>query len=167
MKSIELQKPLAVANFVIEVAKKKGNPVTNLKLQKILFFLQGYFLSNYGAPLIDGSFSKWKFGPVEQEVYKEFKDYGPAPIETKSVRFDVESLNFYSEEIEITLSLKDEIENFISKIIKKEAWELVNLTHGHYSWKDFKDEIMAQATKDYTDKEIVDCFNYSKLELGV
>ena len=167
MKSIELQKPLAVANFVIEVAKKKGNPVTNLKLQKILFFLQGYFLSNYGAPLIDGSFSKWKFGPVEQEVYIEFKDYGSAPIENKSVRFDVESLNFYSEEIDVTSALENEIEEFIFKIIKKEAWELVDLTHEHYSWKDFKVEIMSQTSKNYTDEEIADCFNCSKLELGV
>ena len=50
MEKIELQSPIAVANFIIEVAKKENKPVTNLKLQKVLFFLQGYCLSEYETP---------------------------------------------------------------------------------------------------------------------
>lgn len=58
MKKIELQSPIAVANFIIEVAKKEENPVTNLKLQKVLFFLQGYCLNKYNRVLFDGKFSQ-------------------------------------------------------------------------------------------------------------
>ena len=80
MKRFELQNPFAVANFIIDIAIEKDNPVTNLKLQKIMFFLQGYCLSKYNTPLIDGSFSKWRYGAVEEDVYIEFKNHGSFAI---------------------------------------------------------------------------------------
>lgn len=167
MESIELQKPLAVANFVIEIAKEKGDPVTNLKLQKILFFLQGYCLSKHDAPLIDGSFSKWRYGPVEEDVYREFKYYGPAPIEGKSVFFDKGKIEFRSEEVRLSDKFKKEFKDVISNLLNNDAWELVNLTHEHTSWKDYQDQIVKQTAIDYTNEEIVSCFNSCKSKLGV
>ena len=41
---LQAQEPIAVANFVIDIAKKNNMSVTNLQLQKILFFLQGFTL---------------------------------------------------------------------------------------------------------------------------
>lgn len=35
---LQAQEPIAVANFVIDIAKKNNMSVTNLQLQKILFF---------------------------------------------------------------------------------------------------------------------------------
>lgn len=167
MKRFELQNPFAVANFIIDIAIEKDNPVTNLKLQKIMFFLQGYCLSEYETPLIDGNFSKWRYGPVEEEVYREFKYYGPAPIESKSVYFDKEKIEFYSEKIELSNEFKEKLQGIISKILDSETWKLVNLTHSHNSWKDYKEQIIAQAVMDYTNEEIKSCFVDNKLELGI
>ena len=167
MKRFELQNPFAVANFIIDTAIEKDKPVTNLKLQKIMFFLQGYCLSEYETPLIDGNFSKWRYGPVEEEVYREFKYYGPAPIESKSVYFDKEKIEFYSEEVNLPNEFKKILQEVISKMLDVETWELVNLTHSHNSWKDFKDEICADKARDYTSEEIKSCFVDNKLELGV
>ena len=167
MKRFELQNPFAVANFIIDIAIEKDNPVTNLKLQKIMFFLQGYCLSKYNTPLIDGHFSKWRYGPVEEEVYREFKYYGPAPIESKSVYFDKEKIEFYSEEVNLPNEFKKILQEVISKMLDVETWELVNLTHYHSSWKDFKDEICADKARDYTNEEIKSCFIDNKSELGV
>ena len=50
---------------------------------------------------------------------------------------------------------------------KIETWKLVNLTHSHNSWKDFKDEICADKARDYTNEEIKACFVDNKSELGV
>ena len=36
---------LRVSNLVIDTAKENGTKLTNLKLQKILFFLQGFYLN--------------------------------------------------------------------------------------------------------------------------
>lgn len=163
MESIELQKPLAVANFVIEVAKKKGNPVTNLKLQKILFFLQGYFLSNYGAPLIDGSFSKWRYGPVEEKVYQSFKNYGATPINSEFKEASIDRGIIYVNPVrmnitELSDNLMSELKELVEKLINIEPWELVDITHRHSSWKNYEDEIHSFEAEDYTNEEIESCF---------
>ena len=153
--------------MTIDIAIEKDKPVTNLKLQKIMFFLQGYCLSKYNTPLIDGNFSKWQYGPVEEEVYGDFKYYGPAPIENKSVYFNKEKIEFYSEEVNLPNEFKKILQEVISKMLDVETWELVNLTHYHSSWKDFKDEICADKARDYTNEEIKSCFVDNRSELGV
>lgn len=167
MKRFELQNPFAVANFIIDMAIEKDKPVTNLKLQKIMFFLQGYCLSKYKAPLIDGSFSKWRYGPVEEEVYGDFKYYGPAPIENKSIYFNKEKIEFYSEEVNLPNEFKKILQEVISKMLDVETWKLSEIVLSHSSWKDFKDEICAYKAKDYTNEEIKSCFVDNKSELGV
>lgn len=167
MKRFELQNPFAVANFIIDIAIEKDKPVTNLKLQKIMFFLQGYCLSKYKAPLIDGSFSKWRYGPVEEEVYGDFKYYGPAPIENKSIYFNKEKIEFYSEEVNLPNGFKKILQEVISKMLDVETWKLSEIVLSHSSWKDFKDEICADKAKDYTNEEIKSCFVDNKSELRV
>ena len=78
--SLKIQEPIAVANFVINLVNENKLSVTNLQLQKILFFLQGYTLSKYQVGIVNGSFSKWQYGHVQKNVYCTFRDYGASPI---------------------------------------------------------------------------------------
>lgn len=172
MKRFELQNPFAVANFIIDIAIEKDKPVTNLKLQKIMFFLQGYCLSKYNTPLIDGSFSKWRYGAVEEDVYIEFKNNGSFPItyeykvmnikdgviHVRPVRMDNNVLNS---------GIANEFEKIIDKLIDIESWKLAEIVFSHSSWKDFKDEICVDKARDYTNEEITSCFVDNKSELGV
>lgn len=169
MEKIELQSPIAVANFIIEVANEKENPVTNLKLQKVLFFLQGYCLAEYNSPLIDGNFSKWQYGPVEEEVYQEFKYFGASPINSKSTQLRIDSgkIEFYCEEISMSDNLLNKIKEIVEQIIKKEPWQLVRLTHDDPSWKNYEDKIRNRTVEDYTNEEIKDCFKANQEVLGV
>lgn len=67
---------LRVSNLVIDAAKENSVELTSLKLQKILFFLQGFYLYKYKTRLIDGKFAKWRFGPTERDSYNYFRSYG-------------------------------------------------------------------------------------------
>lgn len=172
MKRFELQNPFAVANFIIDIAIEKDKPVTNLKLQKIMFFLQGYCLSKYKTPLIDGRFSKWRYGAVEEDVYIEFKNNGSSPItyeykeayikdcviHVNPVRMDSNILNS---------GIANDFEEIIDKLIDIESWELAEIVFSHSSWKDFKDKICSDKARDYTNEEIKACFVDNKSELGV
>jgi len=63
-----------------------GKFVTQMKLQKLVYFAQGYHLAKYGVPLIKEDFQAWKFGPVVPEIYDNFKLYGSKLItDTASV----------------------------------------------------------------------------------
>lgn len=168
--SLEPQSPIAVANFVISVAKKRNLPVTNLQLQKVLFFLQGFTLSKYKAGIVNGTFSKWQYGPVQKDVYRTFRDNGASPITDEYVDayFDV-SGNFKTQTPRIDNINNDQKEiltTFVLKLLKIPAWKLVNWTHEDPSWHDFKSKIMNYTAPDYVNAEILTCFQNNETKFG-
>ena len=62
-----------VARYIIWYCKRQGYSISNLKLQKILYFVQAEFLVNTGKPCFSEEIEAWDFGPVVPEVYHEFK----------------------------------------------------------------------------------------------
>lgn len=71
----------AVARTAIDLAAQQGLSVTNLKLQKLLYFAHGLALAKYGTPLIRGEkFEAWKYGPVLESLYHDLKVFGTSMI---------------------------------------------------------------------------------------
>lgn len=66
----------AVANYIISHASS----VTNLKLQKMLYYMQGFALARLGHVLFRDYIEAWTYGPVVPTVYDLFKENGAAPI---------------------------------------------------------------------------------------
>lgn len=66
-----------IADWLINKSHDEGNPMTNLRLQKILYFVQGHYLSfKDGTPLFRRDFEAWQYGPVAKPIYDRFKRYG-------------------------------------------------------------------------------------------
>jgi len=83
-----------VANHVLWRANKDAVDISPMKLQKILFFLHGWYLAVTGQGLIDEGFAKWRYGPVIPSVYRELKHYGGSPIEEYIRQYDPNSKDF-------------------------------------------------------------------------
>ena len=83
--------PLEAAKFVCE---SSGWSITNLSLQKILYFSHLVFLGeNRGKPLFDENFEAWEWGPVLRSVYTHTKNKKVEKNKIdKSIFFDVESV---------------------------------------------------------------------------
>src|ERR1044071_3610815 len=58
----------------------EGLFVTQMKLQKLVYFAQGVHLAKYHKSLINETFQAWLYGPVIPEIYQDFKLYGSRPI---------------------------------------------------------------------------------------
>ena len=54
--------------------------LTNLKLNKLVYFAQVESLRQRGAELFDDVIEAWEYGPVEPAVYHEFKRFGKGVI---------------------------------------------------------------------------------------
>lgn len=54
--------------------------LTNLKLNKLVYYAQVECLRAYGEPLFDDPIEAWQYGPVERAVYHAFKTYGRGRI---------------------------------------------------------------------------------------
>lgn len=70
----------SIANAFIELAADEGKPLSNMKLQKLLYFAQGHSLSLRNEALITDEAQAWDYGPVYPEVYHAFKHFGSADI---------------------------------------------------------------------------------------
>lgn len=69
-----------VACEMVNFAQSIGYPISNLKLQKELYFAQGYYLQAHGTPLFAEEISTWKYGPVVEKVYDWFQRFSNRKI---------------------------------------------------------------------------------------
>jgi len=81
--------PRAIANLMLDEADRSGINVTNLALQKLLYFAHSIFLIESKHPLVSGYFEAWQYGPVHPTVYSAFKTAGSSPIDFRADRQDV------------------------------------------------------------------------------
>ncbi|GGB08112.1 Panacea domain-containing protein [Puia dinghuensis] len=81
-----------IAYAFVKRGIKEGKPVTQMKLQKMVYFAHGYHLAMYGAPLIEEEFEAWKYGPVIPSIYRRYQLYGSEEINDLELIFDVSDL---------------------------------------------------------------------------
>jgi uncharacterized phage-associated protein len=99
--------------------KKLG--VTNLYLQKLLYFIQAYTLVDTGKPAFENRMEAWTYGPVVIDAYYEMKN---------------NTNNFIKGDYkELDGTLKENIEMIIDELQDKTAFDLVGLTHSYDPWK--------------------------------
>lgn len=167
--NISPQNPIAVANYVIDYTLKNKHPITNLHLQKVLFFLQGYFLYTYNVPLMSGNFAKWKYGPVQREVYQTFKFNGSEPISELGTEIYLNNNEFSTKEPILEKERLPDPNCFnklIYSLIQKSASNLINLTHRDKSWKEYEKKIMQHSSLEYKNDEIKSCYENNRTEFN-
>lgn len=76
--------PRAIANLLLDLADQKDIQISNLALQKLLYFAHAHFLIRTGSPLVQGAFEAWTYGPVHPAVYHAFKAEGDQPLATRA-----------------------------------------------------------------------------------
>jgi uncharacterized phage-associated protein len=115
-----------IANKIIKAASNNdaGEYISNLKLQKLLYYQQGFHLAYFKEPLFDESIEAWMYGPVVPSIYNKYKAEGS------------NGLNYNGDPI----SLTDEEESLFNEVIRVygefSAIGLMNLTHSEAPWKE-------------------------------
>ena len=70
----------AIAKYILAKRTNEGNPISNLQLQKILYYCQGYFIKFFNQLLFEEPICKWTYGPVVPETYYIYNIYGSHKI---------------------------------------------------------------------------------------
>lgn len=73
--------PVAFANEMIGRFGTMGY-IDHMKLQKLIYFSNGWWLALTGSPLLDERPQVWRYGPVFRGVYNSFSRFGSDPIRT-------------------------------------------------------------------------------------
>lgn len=78
-----------VANLMLDMGDQRGGSLTNLVLQKLLYFAHARCLVACGKPLLTGYFEAWQYGPVHPTVYQSFREAGHSTINFRAHRTDM------------------------------------------------------------------------------
>ena len=108
-----------LAHYIVDKCSNDGKPVSNLQLQKMLYFLQSVYCSaTNGELLFEDEFEAWPYGPVIRSVYREFSIYGGDTIDER-----------YPVELEMPPEIKAFIDQGIEVLRDKSPWDLVKTSH--------------------------------------
>lgn len=131
---------LDICRYVINYSNKKGYSISNLKLQKVLYFIQAYFLiTPPGEACFHEHIEAWDFGPVVSVAYHEYKQYGSGNIPPVKSFFQVTG-PYWGKQVSYNDSMinqkdKEKINQIIEITAKYSATDLVNITHNQAPWK--------------------------------
>ena len=123
---------MAFAHHIIAVAHDNGLTITNLQLQKIMYFSLQDALRNgtLDRHIIEDNYDQpflvWRYGPVEREVYDAYKVYGADSITEQSEISDV----------------FNPLNNEIISLLQRNPFELVKVSHLEPFWREHSNEIV-------------------------
>lgn len=115
-----------VADYFLALANETGDAITNLKLQKLVYYAQAWHLANFGKPLFDEDFEAWIHGPVIPKLYKLYKERGSQPIilnkkfDQVADLFDADTRKF--------------LEKIVDVYFSETAYRLESMTHQEDPW---------------------------------
>ena len=138
-----------MAYNAIDIAKKivcrtdveHGDSMTNLKLQKLLYYMQGFHLAFFGTPFFEDSIEAWTYGPVVPVVFQEFKKYKKRDINPEN----------YKDSLVLTADEQQMFDMVYLEYNKFSAVALMNMTHTEGPWKghDIGDVITNDELRDF------------------
>lgn len=115
-----------VAKQIILLAQTESglvNSLSPLKLQKLLFYSQAWYAANKDERLFEDDIVAWKHGPVVEDVYHEYKEYGSQDL--KQVEVGVKK----------NTSLAKDLKPVLEVYGNMSAYELVARTHKEEVWR--------------------------------
>lgn len=118
---------LDVANYLLwaEDRLEGSEGITPLKLQKLVYYCQGFHLAMFDQLLFPEKIEAWLHGPVVPELYHYFKESKDSIVPTPS---HLENNGLTEPQIEL---LDDVLETYG----QFSAWRLRNMTHEEAPWK--------------------------------
>ncbi len=136
------------ADHVIAVSNEFANGVTNLQLQKVMYFALGEYINTHGIDdlvldVYDESFEAWPYGPVVRSEYFRNRSFGRYKI-----RRAAQSIEMYTD-----------LNDFILNALRKEINDLVEESHLHNTWLQNREAILKHELVEYDLEDIVNDFS--------
>ncbi|MDZ4767567.1 MAG: DUF4065 domain-containing protein [Chloroflexota bacterium] len=138
-----------VAKYFLWLADAEDDDlVSNMKLQKLLYYAQGFHLAILDEPLFPEAIERWVHGPVVPEIYHAYKSYGKDGI---AYGGDLDPNDFDLQTREVLEEVYKVYGHFTA------SW-LRQLTHDEPPWRDTEERsiISRDSLKQFFRTRVVD-----------
>jgi uncharacterized phage-associated protein len=145
-----------IADYFIWTANNKKKPITNKKLQKLLYYAQAWYLVFYGKPLFKDKIEAWIHGPAIKSIYRKYKPFGFGPIKKEIKDQEIKQIDLKA------------------KKLLQEVWEVYGkydgdyleiLTHNESPWQNAREKLdICQASDTVISVDSMKAFYTEKLE---
>ncbi len=106
--------------FLSKINEEFGDCISNLKIQKLVYFAQGFVLAITGKTLFNEDILAWQHGPVVKSLYDKYKEFGATCLPKP------EHCEFSFLRCEELTEVLDEVYDTYGQF---SAWKLRDLTH--------------------------------------
>jgi Uncharacterized phage-associated protein len=114
---------LEISRYILNKCIELGRPISNLQLQKLLYYVQGEYIKNTnGSVLFKDMIVAWDYGPSVPDVYYEYNCYSSSCIAEKQKDVDLGQFE------------RDIIDPVIIEKSAYSSWNLVEMTHLEEPW---------------------------------
>ena len=115
--------------------------ISNLKLQKLLYYAQGCTLALFNKPLFDDEIYAWQHGPVVPTIYHKYKQF-----HANGIAYEGENTIEH-----LIPDIEKVLEDVYEEFGQFSAWKLRNMTHEETPWKaaEIGEEIPVEIIKKY------------------
>ena len=129
---------LSVTRYFIIRAYEDGieAEMTNMKLQKLLYYAQSLHLALYNRPLFDEEIQAWRYGPVCPPAYRFYSQFEAEQLPIPERKY---LLQIPPEKKE----LLDEVWEYFGGY---HAYRLSEMTHGEFPWKKARKGLRPEAS---------------------
>ena len=118
-----------LANWILDYADENRQPLTNMSLNKLVYFAYAHALVNYNRKLSSAKIEAWEHGPVFREIYHSFKNFGSGNITNRASKYN--AATNVVEIVEPVLSERDQaiIKEALGNLIRLPAAVLREISH--------------------------------------
>ena len=132
-----------VSLFLVNFFNKNELPLSHLKLQKLLYYIQAWHLVFFDKnPMFDEQAQAWVSGPVYKSVYDFLNDKGIRMYDDLTI--DLPKTVYENAQTTLFNNILEEQREFLDVLLEKYAFksdsELVVLTHSEKPWNNARAE---------------------------
>lgn len=114
--------------FLAKQNTDAGDTISNMKLQKLCYYAQGFCLAILGDPLFRDEIEAWKYGPVIPSLYNKYSSYGASSLPIPARTMEEIYKNFSHKQLNV-------LEEVYEVYGQYSAWRLSEFTHDEPTWR--------------------------------
>jgi uncharacterized phage-associated protein len=121
-----------LANWILDLAEERGLSITNMAINKIVYFAYERLLVEKDRRLTNAKIEAWEHGPVFREIYQSFKHHGDRPIVSRAKFYSPDTGDFERVGLDIADDDREYIANVVIPLLPLSASKLRDMSHIPY-----------------------------------